>query len=66
MSDKNIEKVFLYFVALSLLLHAVVLTGLYLLPEKKGGGEARTVYGGTYRCSRSARKIPAEDTNEAP
>jgi len=39
MSDKNIEKAFLYFVALSLLLHAVVLTGLYLLPEKKGGGK---------------------------
>ncbi|MHC1699075.1 MAG: energy transducer TonB [Geobacteraceae bacterium] len=35
MSDKYIEKAFLYFVALSLLLHAVVLTGLYFLPEEK-------------------------------
>jgi len=35
MSDKYIEKTFLYFVALSLLLHAMVGTVLYLLPEKK-------------------------------
>jgi protein TonB len=35
MSDKYIEKTFLYFVALSLLLHAVVGTVLYLMPEKK-------------------------------
>jgi len=35
MSDKNVEKIFLYFVALSLLLHAVVLTGIYLMPEEK-------------------------------
>ncbi|MGA7827703.1 MAG: TonB family protein [Geobacteraceae bacterium] len=35
MSDKYIEKAFLYFVALSLLLHVVVLTGLYLMPEEK-------------------------------
>jgi len=35
MSEKYIEKVFLYFVALSLLLHVVVLTGLYLMPEEK-------------------------------
>lgn len=35
MSDKNVEKIFLYFVALSLLLHAVVGTLLYLLPEER-------------------------------
>lgn len=35
MSEKYIEKAFLYFVALSLLLHVVVLTGLYLMPEDK-------------------------------
>ncbi|MDD2336404.1 MAG: TonB family protein [Geobacteraceae bacterium] len=35
MSDKTIEKVFLYFIALSLLLHVIVGTVLYLLPEEK-------------------------------
>jgi protein TonB len=35
MSDKNIEKVFLYFVALSLLLHVAAFIGIYLLPEEK-------------------------------
>jgi protein TonB len=35
MSDKSIEKVFLYFIALSLLLHVVVGTVFYLLPEEK-------------------------------
>ena len=35
MSEKNVEKIFLYFVALSLLLHAVAGTLLYLLPEEK-------------------------------
>jgi len=35
MSEKYIEKAFLYFVALSLLLHVVVLTGLYFMPEEK-------------------------------
>jgi protein TonB len=35
MSDKYVEKAFLYFVVLSLLLHAVALTGIYLLPEEK-------------------------------
>jgi periplasmic protein TonB len=35
MSDKYIEKTFLYFVVLSLLLHIVALTAIYLIPEKK-------------------------------
>ncbi|MRR53257.1 MAG: energy transducer TonB [Deltaproteobacteria bacterium] len=35
MSEKYIEKAFLYFVAFSLLLHVAVLTVLYFLPEEK-------------------------------
>lgn len=35
MSEKYIEKAFLYFVTLSLLLHVVVLTCLYFMPEEK-------------------------------
>jgi periplasmic protein TonB len=35
MSEKHIEKVFLYFLAFSLLLHAAFFTVLYLLPDQK-------------------------------
>lgn len=35
MSEKNIEKVFLYFIALSLILHGIALTIIVLMPEKK-------------------------------